>query len=585
LTLPAGGGIIESVMTAQRKLLGKILEEMKVATAVQVKTALKKQMQESGKKLGEILVEMGVATPAQITEALARQFDFPYVDLGSLKVNQEVTKVVPRSVCEENVIFPIKANGKALTIAMHDPLDLFALDNLKFILNRDIEIVLAPKQAITDAIGKYYGTKAQSDLSSAIEQATMTQTEIKVRTDQMDEGEAQEDDAPVIKFVQLMITEALKQRASDIHVEPMEDRLRIRYRIDGVCQEVNAPPKRLQGAVLSRIKIMAEMDIAEKRKPQDGRIKIAIDGRQLDIRVSALPATHGESIVMRLLDKEKGLIGLEEMGFHTSDYKRFKGLIRRPNGIILVTGPTGSGKTTTLYAALKELNRPDVKIITAENPVEYNIAGINQAQVKAHIGMTFQRILRAMLRQAPNIILVGEIRDTETAEIAIQAALTGHLVFSTLHTNDAPGALTRLIDMGVKPFLVASSIQAAMGQRLIRMLCHECRELEKEPDPVMLQALAIRPEDLRGRKIYKPAGCDKCRNTGYRGRKGIFELMELNSVMREMVFRKEPVQKVREQARLSGMVTLLEDGVRKIFDGMTSLEEVATITHREDIAY
>jgi type IV pilus assembly protein PilB len=572
-------------MTAQRKLLGKILEEMKVATAVQIKAALKKQMQESGKKLGEILIEMNVANAAQITEALARQFDFPYVDLGSLKVNAEVTKVVPRSVCEENSIFPIKANGKALTIAMHDPLDLFALDNLKFILNRDIEIVLAPKQAITEAISKYYGSKDHTAMSEAIEQATMTQTEIKVRTDQMDEGEAHEDDAPVIKFVQLMITEALKQRASDIHVEPMEDRLRIRYRIDGVCQEVNAPPKRLQGAVLSRIKIMAEMDIAEKRKPQDGRIKIAIDGRQLDIRVSALPATHGESIVMRLLDKEKGLIGLEEMGFHASDYKRFKGLIRRPNGIILVTGPTGSGKTTTLYAALKELNRPDVKIITAENPVEYNIAGINQAQVKAHIGMTFQRILRAMLRQAPNIILVGEIRDTETAEIAIQAALTGHLVFSTLHTNDAPGALTRLIDMGVKPFLVASSIQAAMGQRLIRMLCPECKEVEKEPDPVMLGALAIRPEDLRGRKIYRPAGCDKCRNTGYRGRKGIFELMEMNSVMRDMVFKKEPVQKIREQSRLSGMVTLLEDGVRKIFDGLTSLEEVATITHREDISY
>jgi type IV pilus assembly protein PilB len=273
------------------------------------------------------------------------------------------------------------------------------------------------------------------------------------------------------------------------------------------------------------------------------------------------------------------------MGFHATDYKRFKGLIRRPNGIILVTGPTGSGKTTTLYAALKELNRPDVKIITAENPVEYNLAGINQAQVKAHIGMTFQRILRAMLRQAPNIILVGEIRDTETAEIAIQAALTGHLVFSTLHTNDAPGALTRLIDMGVKPFLVASSIQAAMGQRLIRMLCPDCKEVENDPDPVMLQALAIRPEDLRGRKIYKPGGCDKCRNTGFRGRKGIFELMEMNSVMRDMVFKKEPVQKVREQARLSGMVTLLEDGVRKIFDGLTALEEVATITHREDITY
>jgi type IV pilus assembly protein PilB len=572
-------------MSGQRKLLGKILEEMKVATAVQIKAALKKQMQESGKKLGEILIEQNVANAAQITEALARQFDFPYVDLGGLKINGEVVKVVPRSVCEENSIFPIKASGKGLTIAMHDPLDLFALDNLKFILNREIEIVLAPKQAIVDAIAKYYGTREKSAISDAIEQATMTQTEIKVRTDQMEDGEAHEDDAPVIKFVQLMITEALKQRASDIHVEPMEDRLRIRYRIDGVCQEVNAPPKRLQGAVLSRIKIMAEMDIAEKRKPQDGRIKILIDGRQLDIRVSALPATHGESIVMRLLDKEKGLLGLEEMGFHTSDYKRFKGLIRRPNGIILVTGPTGSGKTTTLYAALKELNRPDVKIITAENPVEYNLAGINQAQVKAHIGMTFQRILRAMLRQAPNIILVGEIRDTETAEIAIQAALTGHLVFSTLHTNDAPGALTRLIDMGVKPFLVASSIQAAMGQRLIRMLCPECKEVDNDPDPVMLQALAIRPEDLRGRKIYKPGGCDKCRNTGFRGRKGIFELMEMNSVMRDMVFKKEPVQKVREQARLSGMVTLLEDGVRKIFDGLTALEEVATITHREDITY
>jgi type IV pilus assembly protein PilB len=283
------------------------------------------------------------------------------------------------------------------------------------------------------------------------------------------------DDAPVIKFVQLMIAEAIKNRASDIHVEPMEDRVRIRYRVDGQCAEVNAPPKRLQGAVLSRIKIMAEMDIAEKRKPQDGRINIVAGGRELDIRVSSLPATHGESIVMRLLDKKAGLVGMEELGFFSTDYKRFKGIIKRPNGIVLVTGPTGSGKTTTLYAALKELNRPDVKIITAENPVEYNIAGINQAQVKANIGMTFQRILRAMLRQAPNIILVGEIRDRETAEIAIQAALTGHLVFSTLHTNDAPGALTRLVDMGVKPFLVASSIQAIMAQRLVRILCPKCK--------------------------------------------------------------------------------------------------------------
>ena len=470
-------------MAQQRKLLGKILEEMKIITAVQVKTALKKQMQESGKKLGEILVEMAVATPAQVTEALARQFDYPYVELKNFKLGPEVIKTVPRDVCEGNTIFPIKDSGSSLTIAISDPLDLFALDNLKFILNKEIIVVLAPKADILAKIEAAYGSKAQSDMTAAIEQATVTQSEIKLRGQDLDSDDAaQDDEAPVIKFVQTMIGDAVKQRASDIHVEPMDNRVRIRFRVDGVCQEVSSPPKRLQGAVLSRIKIMADMDISEKRKPQDGRIKVSVDGRELDIRVSALPATHGESMVMRLLDKEKGLIGLEAMGFHAGDYKRFKSLIRRPNGIILVTGPTDSGKTTTLYAALKELNRADVKIITAENPVEYNMVGINQAQVKAGVGMTFQRILRAMLRQAPNIILVGEIRDQETAEIAIQAALTGHLVFSTLHTNDAPGSLTRLIDMGVKPFLVASSIQAAMGQRLIRMLCDSCKEPDPEPD-------------------------------------------------------------------------------------------------------
>jgi len=574
-------------MAQQRKLLGKILEEMKVCSQAQVKVALKKQMQEAGKKLGEILVEMGIVKPAQITEALARQFDYPFVDFKNLKINSDVVKTVPRSVCEEHTIFPIKSNGKTLTIAISDPLDLFTMDNLKFILNTEIECALASKEDILSTIEKFYGSKDKAKMSDAIEQATMTQTEIKVRGADIDEGEeeARDDDAPVIKFVQLMIAEAVKARASDVHVEPMEDRLRIRYRVDGICQEVNAPPKRLQGAVLSRIKILAEMDIAEKRKPQDGRIRINLNGRELDIRVSALPGTHGESIVMRLLDKKAGLLGLEEMGFHSSDHKRFRSLIKRPNGLILVTGPTGSGKTTTLYAALKELNRPDVKIITAENPVEYNIAGINQAQVKAGIGMTFQRILRAMLRQAPNIILVGEIRDTETAEIAIQAALTGHLVFSTLHTNDAPGALTRLIDMGVKPFLVASSVQASMSQRLIRILCPSCKEPNPDPDPTLLSALSIKLEDLRGRTLYRGVGCDQCRNTGYKGRKGIFELMELNSVMREMVFRKEPVTKIKEQARLSGMVTLLEDGVRKVFDGITTLEEIVTITHREDISY
>ncbi len=574
-------------MAQQRKLLGKILEEMRVVTAAQVKAALRQQMQDSGKKLGELLVEAGAVTPAVVTEGLARQFEYPYVELRKLKLNPEVVKIISRSVCEEHSIFPIKTTGKTVTIAISDPLDLFTLDNLKFILNTEIECVLAPKEDILESIRTYYGSKEKSQMADAIESATVTQSEIKLRGQDL-EGEAgttKDDDAPVIRFVQLMIGDAIKARASDIHVEPMENRLRIRFRVDGVCQEMSAPPKRLQGAVLSRIKIMAEMDIAEKRKPQDGRIKINVSGREMDIRVSALPATHGESIVMRLLDKQSGLLGLDEMGFHASDFKRFRSLIKRPNGIVLVTGPTGCGKTTTLYAALKELNRPDVKIITAENPVEYNLPGINQAQVKTGIGMTFQRILRAMLRQAPNIILVGEIRDTETAEIAIQAALTGHLVFSTLHTNDAPGALTRLIDMGVKPFLVASSIQASMSQRLIRLLCPACKEPEDNPDPAILAALSIKPADLRGRKVYRPVGCDQCRNTGYKGRKGIFELMEMNSVLREMVFRKETISKIQEQARLSGMVTLLEDGVRKVLEGITSLDEILAITHRTDISY
>ncbi len=570
----------------QRKLLGKILEEMGVANQVQVKAAIKRQMEDSGKRIGDILLEMGVGNPAQITEALARQFGFPYVDLAALKINPEITKLIKREICEERTLFPIMANGKKLTVAISDPLDFVALEDLKFILNTEIDFALSPKPDIQATIQKYYGTKETSALHDTIDLASAA-SEVKLRGGEIDLTgvDPEKDDAPVIKFVQLMIAEAIKNRASDIHVEPMEDRVRIRYRVDGQCAEVNAPPKRLQGAVLSRIKIMAEMDIAEKRKPQDGRINIVAGGRELDIRVSSLPATHGESIVMRLLDKKAGLVGMEELGFFSTDYKRFRGIIKRPNGIVLVTGPTGSGKTTTLYAALKELNRPDVKIITAENPVEYNIAGINQAQVKAHIGMTFQRILRAMLRQAPNIILVGEIRDRETAEIAIQAALTGHLVFSTLHTNDAPGALTRLVDMGVKPFLVASSIQAIMAQRLVRILCPKCKAPNPDPDPGILGALGIKPEDTKGRNISRAVGCDACNKSGFRGRKGIFELMELNSTIRELVFHKQPTARIQEQARLNGMVTLLEDGVRKIFDGITTLEEVLTLTHREDIAY
>jgi type IV pilus assembly protein PilB len=566
----------------ERKPLGKILEEMKAASAKQIKDALKLQHENPGKKLGELLIEQKICTQGQVTEALAKQFNLVFMRLEDLEVEAELTQLVPKQVCDDYKICPVKKNGRGITVAMSDPLDFFTLDNLRFILNTEVECVLATREDVVEAVGRIYGGGAamKGQFDAALEELTASEVAIR-NTEELETKE--EDDAPVIRLVTLIIAEAVRNRASDIHVEPMEKKLRIRYRIDGVCQEVDSPPKRLQGSVLSRLKIMADMDIAEKRKPQDGRIKIKVGESQLDIRVSILPGTHGECMCMRILDKKTGLIGMEEMGFSGSDYKRFQDIIKKPNGIFLVTGPTGSGKTTTLYAALKELNKPDVKIITAENPVEYVLAGINQSQVKAHIGFTFSRIIRAMLRQAPNIILVGEIRDQETAEIAIQAALTGHLVFSTLHTNDAPGALTRLLDMGVKPFLVASSVQAIMGQRLIRRLCPHCKE-PHTPSVEELAAVGLKPQDMEGKTIYHAVGCDQCK-LGYKGRQAIFELLEMSPIIRDMTFRREPTLKMREQARIGGMTTLMEDGVRKVLDGISSIPEVLNLARREDIAY
>ena len=364
----------------------------------------------------------------------------------------------------------------------------------------------------------------------------------------------------------------------------MEDRLRIRYRTDGVCYEVDCPPKRLQGAIISRVKILAKIDIAERRRPTDGRIKMKLLGKEIDFRVSCLPANHGESVVLRILDKSSVMYGIQELGFMDDDYKRFRNIIRRPNGVFLVTGPTGSGKTTTLYAALQELNTPDRKIITAENPVEYNITGLNQSEVRPGIGLTFARILRAMLRQAPEIILVGEIRDTETAEIAIQAALTGHLVFSTLHTNDAPSAITRMIDMGVAPFLVSSSIQAIMAQRLVRTICPNCKR-PREYKPHELAWVGLREEEVQGVTFYEGAGCQECSSTGYKGRLGIFEMMEMTPELRELAFRKASTNKIRDEAIVSGMRTLREDGVRKVIGGLTTIEEVLRITTEAQAMY
>ncbi|GIW71374.1 MAG: hypothetical protein KatS3mg102_0916 [Planctomycetota bacterium] len=463
---------------------------------------------------------------------------------------------------------------------MADPLDFYSLDNLRFILNTEFECVLASRDAVREAISDYYGEITGLDAMIG----ELGGEEVGIRDGDLEvAGLEAGDDAPVIKLVNLIITEAVKKRASDIHIEPFENRLRVRYRIDGICVEQDAPPKRLQGPIISRIKIMAKMDMAEKRKPQDGRIKMMIQGREIDFRVSSLPARHGESVVLRVLDREKALVDLEDLGFHHSDLERFERIIRRPNGIVLVTGPTGSGKTTTLYAALKKLNRPDVKIITAENPVEYNITGINQAQVNHKIGYDFARILRAMLRQAPNIILVGEIRDEETANIAIQAALTGHLVFSTLHTNDAPSTIGRLIDMGVKPFLAASAILAIMAQRLVRRLCEVCKE-PIDPPLSLMRAVGLSEEELGGRQIYGAVGCEECLGTGYRGRVGCYELMEMTPELRDAVFHNATTHRIRELAISSGgMTTLQRDGVRKVLDGVTTIEEVLRITHRQDL--
>ncbi|MEW6026559.1 MAG: ATPase, T2SS/T4P/T4SS family [Planctomycetota bacterium] len=571
-----------------KKLFGEIVIEMKLATKAQVQEALEVQKSLSAtadkdkkparKRIGEILVGKNILSASQVTAILAKQANLKFVRISSGAITDESIKLVPKNVALEHKIIPLYKKGKVLTVAAASPPDMFALDNLRFALNSDIEVVLVVQDELNQAIGKYYGSTVDEygNIVGDISDINITQRNGK-------EEEVIEDDAPIIKLVHTIISDSVKIRASDIHIEPMEKSLRIRYRIDGVCREIESPPKRLQGPILSRLKLMAGMDIAEKRKPQDGRIPITVDGRDFDIRVSALPSQYGESMVMRLLEKQS-LASLDDLGFAGEDYRRFRSIIKRPNGIFLVTGPTGSGKTTTLYAAIKELNKPNVKIITAEEPVEYVMSGVNQCQARSDIGFTFASIIRAMLRQAPNIILVGEIRDAETATIAIQAALTGHLVFSTLHTNDAPSALTRLLDMGVKPFLVAASIQAILAQRLIRVLCPKCRMAYTAEEPE-LAMLGLTPKDIQGRTIYKAVGCKDCKE-GYKGRRGIFELLEMSSTLKEMTFRKEPTVKLYEEAKISGrMTSLMEDGVRKILDGITTIEEVVALAKREDIGY
>jgi type IV pilus assembly protein PilB len=565
-------------MPGPRKRLGAILKEWGKISEKQLTDAIARQAR-SGKRIGEILMATGACTEEDISRALALQFDMEFVDLEITAVKPEVLEMMPEAMMKEYQIVPLEYKDGRLKVAITDPLDLESVDAMRFRLNMDVDCVLASREKV-QAIIKGYTENAESEtVDSMLQEFTSTDVDF---VDRGEKGASMNaESAPIIRLVQLMITEAVRMRASDIHIEPLANRIRVRYRIDGVCVERDAPPKRLQGSITTRVKLMSGMQIEEKRIPQDGRIRMKLDDSDLDFRVSTLPAYHGESIVLRILRRESISVGLEGLGFLPDDLETFQKLIERPNGIVLVTGPTGSGKTTTLYSALNKLNTPDRKIITAEDPVEYHISGINQVQVNETIQLTFQRILRAMLRQAPNVILVGEIRDIETAEMAIQAALTGHLVFSTLHTNDAPSAITRLIDMGVKPFLVASSIQAILAQRLVRILCPACKEKDERMDLVTLRSLNVTDEQLSKATFFRPAGCPKCHNMGFKGRLGIFEVMVMNTELRELAFKHRPLSEIRQAARLLGMRSLLEDGVIKVMRGMTTLEEVLGMAAKE----
>jgi len=530
-------------------------------------------------KLVETLVAQRAVVPRQLSQLLADEFGMPMVDLAALRVpNAEAMGMVPRALAVRYNVFPLAKEGSTLKLAISDPLDVDAIDSIGHMLKLTIEPSVAPLSEIAHTIDRFYGKDA-SELDAMLGDFSVSGAEAAAVTTVATDGmpSVEDGDAPIIKLVHQIILEAIQRRASDIHLEPLEKRFRVRYRIDGVLIEIENPPKRLQLSMISRLKIMANISIAEKRIPQDGRIQINMTGKQIDLRVSSLPTAHGESIVMRILDKDGLTLGLPELGFFSDDQAIVERLISLPDGIMLVTGPTGSGKTTTLYSCLHFINKSDRKIITVEDPVEYVLAGINQVPVRHDVGMSFASALRAMLRQAPNIVMVGEIRDLETAEISINASLTGHMVFSTLHTNDAPGAITRLIDIGVKPFLVSTSLRAAVAQRLTRKICKQCKK-PYTPDANELRSLNITAQQASTATFMRGEGCSNCNGTGYRGRAGIFEMFVVNEEIQRMIYDNAGTAKLRDKARSLGMRTMREDGVRKVLAGMTTIDEVVSIT-------
>jgi type IV pilus assembly protein PilB len=531
------------------------------------------EAEQMGMGVIDLMIERKLINASIVTQAKAAHFGVEMISLAEIRLDDDLISSVPRNIAKRYKVVPVYRHGNHLAIALSDPSDLNTIDSLHHLLRADLELKVASEEDIEVALKKYYGAD-DSEIGKMIQDITEHEVEIAMPK----EGDASvvDADAPIIKLVNGLIIEAFKMRASDIHLEPLAKTFRVRYRIDGVLHEQKSPPKRLQGPVISRLKIQSNMSIAEKRVPQDGRIQTQVGAKTIDLRVSCLPTNHGESIVMRILDKEGLKLGLPELGFFTDDQQTFERLIALPDGILLVTGPTGSGKTTTLYSCLNFINRPDRKIITVEDPVEYVLAGINQVQVNDLVGLSFAAALRSMLRQAPNVIMLGEIRDLETASIAINASLTGHLVFSTLHTNDAPGAVTRLIDIGVKPFLVASSTRALMAQRLVRKICRKCAAPHL-PTEAELKALGLDP-NTPGANFMKGKGCTDCNKLGNKGRFGIFEVFVINDEARKLIYEKVPSSVLRTQAREMGMRTLREDGARKVLAGLTTAEEVIRST-------
>jgi type IV pilus assembly protein PilB len=572
--------------------IGELLLKEKRVTPDQLQEALNYQKANGG-KLGHNLVKLGYVKDEEITALLSKQYGVPSINLSEFDIDPLVIKLIPGDTAQKYQIIPVSRSGATLTIAMTDPTNVFAMDDIKFMTGYNVEPVVASEAAVLEALGKYYSMKAALAAGPAGPSALEVATRALEELPQIEAGEVevledleeisvealarQGEEAPVIRLVNVMLMSAISKGASDIHIEPYEKELRVRYRIDGVLYNIMAPPMKFRDAIASRVKILAKLDIAEKRLPQDGRIKIRYsdDGRtkEIDFRVSCLPTLFGEKIVLRLLDRDKLMLDMTKLGFELESLQKFEAAIERPWGMVLVTGPTGSGKTNTLYSSISRINKPETNIITAEDPVEFNLPGINQVQIRENIGLNFAAALRSFLRQDPNIILVGEIRDFETAEIAVKAALTGHLVLSTLHTNDAPSTINRLMNMGIEPFLVASSVNLICAQRLVRRICSVCKQKNPLP-PAALTKVGFSPDEARSVTVHKGAGCEVCSNTGYKGRVGLYEVMELNDELKELVLVGASSLELRKKAIEDGMLSLRQSGLRKIKDGVTTLEEV-----------